>query len=49
MFPLIQPEELQSKHKPMLEISSGEFFSIRNFIERLFVVYNASCKDEYLG
>ena len=30
-------------------IGGGEFFSIRNLIERLFKLYDVPCKDEYFG
>ena len=30
-------------------IGGGEYFSIRNLIERLFAIYNVPCKDEYFG
>lgn len=30
-------------------IGGGEFFSIRNLIERLFKIYDVPCKDEYFG
>lgn len=30
-------------------IGGGEFFSIRNLIERLYALYGVPCKDEYFG
>lgn len=30
-------------------IGGGEYLSIRSLIERLFKIYNVSCKDEYFG
>lgn len=30
-------------------IGGGEFFSIRNLIERLYAIYGVECKDEYFG
>ena len=30
-------------------IGGGEYLSIRNIIERLFVIYNVPCKNEYFG
>lgn len=30
-------------------IGGGEFFSIRNLIERLFKLYDVPCKDDYFG
>lgn len=30
-------------------MGGGEFLSIRNLIERLFVIYNVPCKDEFFG
>lgn len=30
-------------------IGGGEYLSIRNLIERLFVIYNVPCKSEYFG
>lgn len=30
-------------------MGGGEFLSIRNLIERLFAIYNVTCKDEFFG
>lgn len=30
-------------------VGGGEFFSIRNLIERLYALYGVECKDEYFG
>jgi len=40
-----------SKNIPsgIYNIGGGEFLSIRNLIERLFVIYNVPCNDEYFG
>lgn len=33
----------------LYNVGGGEFLSIRNLIERLFVIYNVPCKNEYFG